>query len=58
MGIIAWGVYLSGALQKPNSVAEFELRINGSTKSTFFGEANYSLALVRNISGWRHRSAS
>jgi hypothetical protein len=39
MGIIACGVYLNEALQKPNSVAEFELRINGSTKSTFLGLA-------------------
>ena len=32
MGMIACGVYWNGAVQKPNSVAEFELRINGFSK--------------------------
>jgi hypothetical protein len=35
MGMIACGVYLNEALQKPNSVAEFELRINGFTPIAF-----------------------
>ena len=49
MGMIACCVYLNEALQKLNSVAEFELRINGFSKSIDLLEVNSGVALVRNI---------